>query len=140
MLRTFPKADGYLGARLYNGGDEKNVTVHRAVALTFLGPSNGLTVNHKNGNKRDNRIENLEWMTRSGNITHAYRTGLKKAAPLRGEAHPNTKLKDEDVREIRRLYGQFNMYELAAVYGTCVSNINMILKGRTRRTAWENAA
>ena len=56
------------------------VLVHRLVALAFCnGHSEGLTVNHKDGNKLNNRFDNLEWVTYSENIKHAYSTGLKSA-------------------------------------------------------------
>lgn len=59
--------------------DGKRELVHRLVALTFIGiPFNykDLQVNHKNGDKSDNTVENLEWCTNSENVLHAYRNNL----------------------------------------------------------------
>lgn len=61
-------------------GSTRMQYVHRLVAETWLdNPNHYREVNHINGDKSDNRVENLEWTTRGENIRHAYRTGLKKA-------------------------------------------------------------
>ena len=60
-------------------GWHKSISVHRLVAMTFIpNPDNKTTINHKNGNKQDNRVENLEWVSHRENIQHAYRTGINK--------------------------------------------------------------
>lgn len=70
---------GATGYRVCTPSRERaNVKLHRLVAEAFIpNPENKRCVNHKNGNKLDNRVENLEWVTHSENNTHAYRTGLK---------------------------------------------------------------
>ena len=61
------------------GGGASSLLVHRLVAETWLeNPNHYEEVNHINGDKNDNSVENLEWTTRSQNVRHAYRTGLKK--------------------------------------------------------------
>jgi len=65
---------GYISAHLRSGKDYK---VHRLVAKTFIpNPDNLPQVNHKDGNKKNNHVDNLEWISRSGNIRHAYDNGL----------------------------------------------------------------
>lgn len=77
-----PKIDhyGYLCVLLCVANVRKHITVHRLVALTFLeNPGNKPAVNHKDGNKQNNNILNLEWVTVQENAAHAYRTGLARA-------------------------------------------------------------
>lgn len=68
---------GYLFFRM-NGRRGTNKYIHRIIATLFIGESNGLDVNHKNCIKNDNRVENLEWVTRKQNIIHARDNGLMK--------------------------------------------------------------
>ena len=71
---------GYARVGIYIGNYKtKTIKVHRLIAETFIdNPLNKKDVNHINGIKSDNRVENLEWCTRSENIKHAFRTGLSK--------------------------------------------------------------
>ena len=68
---------GYLIVNLNNYKNQKTMRVHRLVAEAFIpNPENKPFINHKNGIKDDNRLENLEWSTPSENNQHAYDTGL----------------------------------------------------------------
>jgi hypothetical protein len=70
---------GYLLVNLNKGNNQHSERVHRLVAITFLeNPENKPFINHKNGIKDDNRLENLEWCTPQENSVHAYSTGLVK--------------------------------------------------------------
>lgn len=72
---------GYYKVMLYKDGKYKNALVHRLVACAFIPEETGRTcVNHKDGNKENNFVSNLEWCTYGENMKHAYRTGLAKAA------------------------------------------------------------
>ena len=62
---------------LWKDGKAKDFLVARLVALTFLGePPHGFTVNHKDGNRMNNAIDNLEWLSLADNVRHAFETGL----------------------------------------------------------------
>lgn len=92
----------YYYADLNNRGQRKNCRVSRLVAKTFLENPNGYRqVNHINGDKLDNTVENLEWCNSSMNLKHAFSIGLKK--PTRGEACGASKLKTKEIIEIRKL-------------------------------------
>jgi hypothetical protein len=70
--------NGYKQVQIMRGGKRYTRYVHRLVAECFLeNPRNLPEVNHKDGNKANNTAENLEWVTRSENLLHSYRTGLK---------------------------------------------------------------
>lgn len=91
--------DGYLKfASKIGGRAGKNIClfVHRCVAEACLQKdSEDLQVNHKDGNKSNNHISNLEWCTAKENVQHSYDTGLKKA--IKGVKHPGWKLSEQDI-------------------------------------------
>lgn len=76
--------NGYVYYLVSKNGKSKNSRAHRLVALTFIPTSNTkLQVNHKDGNKTNNRVDNLEWCTQSENMIHAYKMGLEKPRGLK---------------------------------------------------------
>lgn len=137
ILKAQKNWGGYHLVQLWRGGKYKMFLVHRLVAQTFLGPlPDGREVNHKNGNKSDNRVENLEYVTRSENNRHAYRLGLmKNKLTGKGESHPLAKLTDEIVIEIRQAFRPYNRscgaVALAQKYGVDASTIHRAIDGRT---------
>lgn len=103
---------------------------HKVIAECFLdNPENFRDVNHKNGNKLDLNVDNLEYTTHSDNVIHAYRTGLTK--PQIGEAHHNSKITEDDVRYIRT--SDKSSSKLSAELGIDSSTIRDIRRRKTWR-------
>ena len=71
--------DGYLRVQIWENNKCHFVSWHRIIAQTFIpNPDNKPFINHKDGNKQNNSVENLEWCTQKENIKHAWETGLSK--------------------------------------------------------------
>ena len=97
---------GYAAVRL-NG---KFFSLHRVIAMTFLpNPENKPQVNHKDGNKLNNLVSNLEWSTQSENQLHAHRTGLKD---FKGSRNSRALVTEEDVKWIRLHKGVLTRSEI----------------------------
>lgn len=78
ILKPRPSGWGYLQVVLYKNARHHSVTIHKIMGEVFLDRFPGaIEVNHKNGDKSDNHISNLEWVTKGGNNLHAVRTGLR---------------------------------------------------------------
>jgi hypothetical protein len=121
----------YVSATLVDGKNKKSTRIHRLVAEAFLSnDKNKLTVNHINGIKNDNRVENLEWATYYENTRHASVNGLMNIINLKGEEARKFRLKDVEIKEIRAKYktGLFSYSDLASEYKSCKSHIGRIVK------------
>lgn len=98
ILRAEVSSTGYFTVLLSGVYPRRRVAVHRLVATAFLtADPERQFVNHKNADKLDNRVENLEWVTRRENEDHAHTAGLKP----RGETNGNSKLSERNILEIR---------------------------------------
>lgn len=121
----------YEFVRLTKNKEAKIKYIHRIVAENFLPLVEGKEwVNHIDGDKLNNKAENLEWCTPSENIRHAFDTGLN--VHFRGVGSPNCKLNDEMVREIRKIREEENMShrKIAAMFGVSATAIARILNGK----------
>lgn len=102
-------------------------SIHRLVAIAFIpNPDNKPQVNHKDGNKSNNAVWNLEWVTNSENLIHAFETNLLKSRP--GEEHHNASITDDDARYICELLST-NLYsydEIANIVGTSYTVVRKI--------------
>lgn len=100
LLFQTATADGYLGTTLLRNSEKKRINVHRLVMLAFVGEPGELDVNHKNGIKADNRLENLEYVTHLENMRHSLH--VLKVYRAQGERHGSARLNADQVRDIRR--------------------------------------
>lgn len=116
-----------------NDGKGKNITVlvHRLIALTFLdNPNNLPEINHKDGNKQNNAVSNLEYCTASKNQKHAYKMGLQK--PLKGEEHPSAKLTNKQAQEIRKIYKEkrISQQKIAGFFNVSLKTVSRVINGQ----------
>ena len=115
--------------RILGSVQKKGFTVHRLVAEAFLlNPHNYPQVNHKDGNKENNNVENLEWVTPSDNIKHKINVlGIGK-----GETHPRALLSEEQVKNIKNSNKKIS--ELVTEFGCSYGAIQSIRNGKKLET------
>ncbi len=141
MMRMAPADNGrgYLRVRC----EGRMMSVHKLIALAFLGPiPDGLEINHKDGDKRNNLPSNLEYTSRSGNMRHAEDLGLRR--DHRGEFHHLARLSDEEASRLRDEYAALiaagpaprgAIAALAARYGVRRDYPRDLHMGRVRRNS-----
>jgi len=99
VMKLTKNAKGYLTVVICDKGQRATKSVHQVIAGAFLENPDGLPhINHKDGNKLNNAVTNLEWVSASANQQHAYDTGLKG----KGAAHGRAKLVEADVYSIKQ--------------------------------------
>jgi NTP pyrophosphatase (non-canonical NTP hydrolase) len=122
---------GYYSAKMSIEGKKVYWDLHRLVLQSFRPCSdNRNEVNHKNGNKLDNRIENLEWITRGDNVRHVYASGNK--VTKKGSQVSISKLTESDIPVIRKLIANGATYKsVGDMYGVSYVAIIQIIKNKT---------
>lgn len=132
ILKQRIRSNGYADITVTLGSRESRKTfkVHRIVAQVFLpNPDNLPQINHKDGNKLNNSISNLEWCDQSHNIQEAFRTGLMHGHGIVGSKNSNAKLDDDKVIYIRS--SNASNKELAKQFGVSPNSISQIRLGKT---------
>jgi len=131
LLKTNISSSGYYRIVFKLNDKYKTYFLHRLLAIAFIpNPENKPFINHKDGNKLNNSLENLEWCTMSENRQHAYNTGLQN--PTSGEIHGMCKLTENQVIDIRKRINNGEMNnEISKIYNVSHTLISKI-KNRNR--------
>lgn len=129
MLQTCKNSNGYLCCQLYKDKKSYNKRVHRLVAEAFLEKIQGLdTVNHIDGNKINNFVNNLEWCTDSQNHIHAVNMGLQ----ARGSDLKISKLNEKGATAIKRMLNDgFSKGYIARLFDVSRTAVILIAQGKT---------
>jgi hypothetical protein len=119
LLTPCADTNGYFITQLRMKPFNKFFRIHQLVAEHFIFKPEGLhyiCVNHKDGNKQNNHVSNLEWLSRKDNCTHAVDTGLHSA---KGSKHHNSKLTENKVIEMRGMYktGKYTHEQIGSLFG-----------------------
>ncbi len=135
VARVFKKEQtkwGYLRCNFLNNGKLTHFPIHRLVLETFIGecPPNR-EVNHRDGDKTNNSLHNLEWVTHSENLKHAYSIGLINQE---NRITAISKLTFNDICEIRKLYGsgEYTQRELGKKFSVHQAYISCIINKKRR--------
>lgn len=129
---------GYKEITLSKNGKREKFLLHRLLGMLFFpNPENKRTINHKDGNKLNNDLKNLEWATDSENLFHAYRLGLKKVTEdmkekIRGENNNKAKLSVKDIIDIRaKLAYGMRQIDIAKFYNITQGTVSDINREKT---------
>lgn len=101
LMKEEVMSKGYRRIQLRTNGASDKILVHILMGETYELSGTGTQINHIDGDKSNNSISNLEWVTPSENMLHAYATGLK--VPVKGEDHYTTNLTEAIVHNICRM-------------------------------------
>lgn len=132
ILKPSISKQGYSRVVLTKHSKHKGYLVHRLVALTFLPKIDGKTfVNHKDCNKTNNNIDNLEWCSSIENTSHAMKNGLMNwNTPAKGEKSGRSKLLLNQVLEIKSLLKRFSDVQISKKYNVTPAAIYYIRIGK----------
>ena len=131
LVPSTNNSKGYERVQLCKNGKKTTESVHRLVALAFIpNPENKPQVNHIDGIKTNNNVENLEWCTNQENREHKIRV-LGPWEPVRGSKNHMSKLKEEDVFNIVKLLKTKTATDIAKLYNVAQTTITEIIARRS---------
>lgn len=126
IIKQQDNGNGYKKVTLTINGVQIQKYVHRLVGELFL-LNKSIQINHKDGDKSNNNVSNLEWVTNSENQIHAHKIGLKK----NGNQLWNGKFSKDDIEKIKQLKKDGVLqYKIAEIMGTTKGTISSILTGK----------
>lgn len=129
LIEMIQSGKGYKRVNLYRNKRMSQHGVHCLVALAFLGPPNGMYVNHIDFDVTNNRLSNLEYVTPAGNTQHSAKHGRLKAH--HGEMNPMARLSIADIERIAERIRSFDSdKEIASDYGVTRGEISAIRRGK----------
>jgi hypothetical protein len=131
MLKQTPNHKGYMRVSLNKNGNKKQEFVHKLVAQSFIyNIKRNPQINHIDGNKLNNNVENLEWCTNKENCQHAAK--LKLRSPIKGSSHHNTVLSEEQVIDLKQKRKEgWSYLRLMSFFNITKNNVASICTGRT---------
>ncbi len=131
--------NNYLMVNLYKNKKLFHKYIHRLLLEVYVGLCpEGMECRHLDGNRQDNRLDNLCWGTRSENVMDTIQHGRNNTLYKKGIKHPNSILTEQDVRMIVYMYrtGEFTQQEIGGIYDTARSNVSAILNKRNWKHIW----
>lgn len=132
FLKLWPQNAGYLMAYFYKNKTPYKFLVHRLVAIAYIpNPKRLREVNHKDANRLNNNVENLEWCTSKENKRHAWKRGLYTH---KGEQHWKTALHPQDIRKIRIMKKNTLLSSITKIYKITPTAVSHIC----RRITWKH--
>ena len=136
-LKTAKTIHGYLYFTLCKNGFAKKIVVHRLVAIVFISnPQNKICINHKNGIKTDNKVDNLEWVTYKENYIHALKNGLTRQHKWTGkfgyENNRSKKINQYCAKTLKYLKSFGSYHEVARKMNCGYEKIYCAVKRKTK--------
>lgn len=130
-VKQYLSVNGYKFFHTIQDGKRVNVYTHSTVARLFVkGRRAGYQVNHIDGNKQNNRVDNLKWVSAKANMKHAAKMGLCRKGPHKSDAAVQAMYAERD---------KYSQIQLAKRHGMSRTSVNMIINGHRRRWAIEEA-